>query len=221
MKKHLPAITDQEKRVAAALHFHEMASTSAAQMAIAAAKCGLELKAIKKDLGHGAFEQWFGAHLDRDGFRLRTAQKYMALADGLKGKVIKNAPGAFLELLDSAPSKLSEQQQRSLTKAVSKMTDGATLTELYRDFGIAKKPQGSGATGGKKDSKPEATAPTPPPPTPSTIPAGWDVQAHDLNSLLVEALTDGWWNDCTEERRRELLGNLTDAATQISATLKK
>lgn len=230
MTKNLPAIPDQDKRVASALRLHAAASASAAQMAIAAAKCGLELKAIKKDVGHGAFEAFFASEFATHGLSLRTAQKYMALADGLKGKALKNESGAFLKLLDAAPSTLSDKDQATLTKAVGKVTDGKALSELYQDFGIVKKPQGSGAKGGKPkaatttpegtseadaDAEPETDANT------SKIPAGWEERAYHLNQLLEEALTDGWWNDCTEAHRRTLHGNLVDAQARVAETLKE
>lgn len=211
--------------MASALRFHAAAHASAAQMAVAAAKCGLELKAIKKDVGHGAFEEFFAKHFAGHGLSLRTAQKYMALADGLKGKALKNESGAFLKLLDAAPSTLSEKDQATLTKAVAKVTDGRALSELYQDFGIAKKPQGSGAKGGNtRKAKGEAAAPeeaAAPAPAASEIPADVDPRAWKLNQLLEEALLDGWWNDCTAAFRRTLHGNLLDAQQRVSATLRK
>lgn len=224
MTKNLPALPDQDKRIAEALRLHQIVLASAAQMAVAAAKAGLEFKAIKKTLGHSNWEPFFQHHFAKS-ITLRTAQRYMALADGLKGKALKNDTGvSFLPLLEQAPSKLSEKDQEKLTKAVSKMTDGATLSELYQDFGIVKKPQGAGAKGGntRKPTETAATAdePTPAVETESKIPKGWEERAYRLNTLLVEALKDNWWNECNEEQRGELHGNLLDAQGRVAALLK-
>ncbi|MCX6953374.1 MAG: hypothetical protein NTV51_14575 [Verrucomicrobia bacterium] len=228
MTKNLPAIPDQEKRIASVLHLHQIVMAAASQMAVAAAKAGLEFKALKKEVGHGAWEEFYAKNF-ASTITLRTAQKYMALADGLKGKALKNeSAGSFLKLLECAPSALSKTEQATLTKAVAKATDGKALSDLYQDFGIVKKPQGSGAKGGNthKD-KPEATEPggdsttADTPPTASEIPANVDPRAWKLNQLLEEALLDGWWNDCPVEFRKTLHGNLVDAGTRVGATLKK
>lgn len=224
MPKNLPAISDQDKRVASVLHLHQIVMASASQMAVAAAKAGLEFKALKKEIGHGGWEEFYAKHFEAH-VTLRTAQKYMALADGLKGKVLKNeSGGSFLKLLDSAPSALSEKEQATLTKAVAKAMDGKQLSELYQDMGIVKKPQGSGAKGGDTSSKKkdgdagdEGDAPT----TASEIPPGVDPRAWQLNQLLEEALLDGWWNDCPAAFRATMHGNLTDATDRVAQTLKK
>ncbi len=227
MSKNLPAITDQEKRIASVLHLHQIVMASASQMAVAAAKAGLEFKALKKDVGHGPWEEFFAKNF-AGNISLRTTQRYMALADGLKGKALKNDTAvSFLKLLECAPSALSEKDQATLTKAVAKATDGKALSELYQDFGIAKKPQGSGAKGGNTRKAKEAGDTSSASETPETatqeseIPADVDPRAWKLNQLLEEALLDGWWNDCPESFRKTLHGNLTDAHTRVATTLKK
>lgn len=222
MPKNLPAIPDQDKRVASVLHLHQIVMASASQMAVAAAKAGLEFKALKKEIGHGGWEEFYAKHFESH-VTLRTAQRYMALADGLKGKVLKNDNGeSFLRLLDAAPSALSEKDQATLTKAVAKAMDGKQLSELYQDFGIVKKPQGSGAKGGDTSKKKDGDDETPAEPEgKSEIPADVDPRAWQLNQLLEEALLDGWWNDCPAAFRATLHGNLTDAAARVAITLKK
>ena len=218
MKKDLPAINNQEKRLASALHFHQLANASAAQMAVAAAKAGMELKAIKKDVGHGGWEEYFNLHLGKHGMNLRTAQRYMALADGLKGKALKNDSGTFLELLETAPSELKPADQEKLTKAVSKMTDGATLTELYMDMGIVKKPQGSGAKGGNtRKDKDEADETGPK--TAEELAAEKSMATVLLINLLKEALLDKPFNAATKKQRTELQGLLIDVTAAVKETL--
>ncbi len=217
MSKNSAIALIQETRIDALLRYHQTVMSAAAQMAVAAAKCGLEMKAIKKELGHGNWEPWFEANLASRGFSLRTGQRYMALADGLKGKLLKNDTGAVFELLDSAPSALTVKQQQTLTKAVSKAADGKTVSELYEIMGIAKKPQGSGAKGGntrKGDKEPtEAT-------NAEVLVAGQREQVKQLGALLAEYLTDRPWNVCDLAERQQLHGLLVDAAHAVKDTFK-
>jgi|GEM_PF-5026903 len=218
MTKNLPAITNEDKRVAAALHLHATATGAASQMAVAAAKCGLELKAIKKELGTGNWVPWFEAHLEKAGLTLRTGQRYMALADGLKGKALRNDNVSFLALLDSAPSKLSQAEQKTLTKEVSKITDGKALSELYQDFGISKKPQGAGAKGGKAKEKDDDTSESTED-AGEVAAAGNEAQTQQLIDLLTEGLADKWWNVCNTATRKKLHGLLVDVQAAVKETL--
>lgn len=215
--KNLPAIPDQDKRLAEVLRLHQIVLTSAAQMAVAAAKAGLEFKALKKDVGHGAWEEYFAQHFDGQGITLRTAQNYMRLADGLKSKALKNATGvSFLKLLDTAPSELSKDNQEKLTKAVAKMTDGASLTDLYKEMGIVKKAQGSGAKGGNThDDK------TPPKEmqTAEVVAEGNRASTRLLTTALEEALLDKPFHAATKADRKKLHGLLIDVAAAIKETL--
>jgi len=226
MTKLTPVLANQEQRVAAALKLHGDAQTSAAQMALAAVKCGLELIAIKKEVGHGNWDAFFAKHFAGHGLSDRTGRRYMALGSGIKGKVLKSATVADLKLLDSAPSSLSAKEQATLTKVVAKITDGKAMSELYQDYGIAKKPQGSGAKGGDtrrpEAAEGESTAETAAPePASGGMPINEDPRAWKLNQLLEEALLDGWWHDCTDQFRRTLHGNLLDATAKVAALLKK
>jgi hypothetical protein len=219
MPKNLPALPNQDKRLAEVLRLHSIINASAAQMAVAAAKCGLELKALKKEAGHGAWEDYFETHLARHGLSDRTARNYMRLADGLKGKALKSASVAVLELLDSAPSALKPAEQEKLTKAVAKMTDGATLSELYQEMGIAKKPQGSAAKGGKlkKGDKDDDESEEPV----MTEAEGRRLRVTALITTLTEAIADEPWNAGTVDQRSELHGLLVDCAAKVGSTLKK
>jgi hypothetical protein len=216
MTKQLPALRDQEARVAAALKFHHSAQASAAQMAVAAAKCGLELKAIKRECGHGGWEPFFESHFAGEGLSLRTAQRYIALADGLKSKALKNDTVSFLPLLDTAPSALTQAQQKTLTKEVGKLTDGATLSDLYQDFGIVKKPQGSGAKGGAKAGSEEEA---PPADSAEVLLEGKKAQTEQLIALLTEALTDRPFNATDKKTRKKLHGLLVDVQSAVKETL--
>lgn len=222
MTKKLPALPNQDKRLTEALRFHQLAQASAAQMAVAAAKCGLELAALKKEIGHGGWEEFFAKHFAKHGLQLRTAQKYMALAEGLKGKALKNEARSYLPLLECAPSELKKADQEKLTKAVAKMTDGATLSELYQEMGIVKKPQGAGAKGGNTRSPlPSGASPEPAgkPSNAEVIAEGHRTRVRDLITTLTEALADTPWNAADKGAREELHGLLVDVAAAVKKTL--
>jgi len=217
-KSNTLVVTNQDQRLASALRYHELAGASAAQMAVAAGMAGLELRSLKKDVGHGPWEDWFEANF-AGKMSLRTAQRYMALADGLKGKTLKNDTVSFLPLLDSAPSKLSEPERKKLEKVITKSADGATVSELYEEFGIVKRPRGAGAKGGNKtkkgDPKPKDMT------TAEVVAEGHRAIVDTLITTLTELLADTPWNAATREKREELHGLLVDAATAVNKTLKK
>ncbi len=202
--------------MASALQFHHSAHASAAQMAIAAAKCGLELKALKKECGHGIWEEFFARNFAQHGMTIRTAQRYIGLADGLKGKALKNDTGSFLALLDSPPSKLTQAESQKLTKEMGKVTDGATLSELYQDFGIVKKPQGSGAKGGARvkgdEDGPQLS-------DEEILIEGRKVQTQQLIDMLTEGLSVQFWNVCDVGTRKKLHGALVDAQSLVKESL--
>ena len=215
------ATTSQSKRVAEALRLHQIVLTSASQMAVAAALAGLEFVALKKEVGHGKWEGFFDQNFG-EKVGLRTAQKYMALADGLKGKALKHgAGGSFLPLLEAAPSDLTKADQERLAKAVAKATDGKALGELYQDFGIAKKPQGSGAKGGNTRTL-KSTATTTPAPEVSEAEAQATLlrgKTERFTALLDEALLDKPWHAAPTAQRKKLYGLLVDLTAAVKETL--
>ena len=78
--------------VSLALRYHGNAETAFRQGAMYAALCGLELQHLKHEAGHG---KWLDFCQENFGDRLsdRLAQKYMAVAEGLKLKAQRAADG--------------------------------------------------------------------------------------------------------------------------------
>ena len=99
MKKTL-AIFDLKKSLALILGYHRWTKTAAAQMCVGAVLCGMELQRMKKQAGHGnweeAFEDYFKGK-EWEGFTLRTAQNYMRAADGVKTRALKNETVSFCQ----------------------------------------------------------------------------------------------------------------------------
>lgn len=145
MSKQLPTPVIQQTSIDAVNRYHRAAKNSAAQMAVYAVLAGLELAKIKEALPHGTFTEFVERQLE---INERTAQRYIRLADGVKNKALKTDTVSVLALLDSAPSDLTPAKAEQLQKLVHKVTDGAGVSQLYQEFGIAKVPQGSATTGG-------------------------------------------------------------------------
>lgn len=105
---------------------------------------GLQLKAEKKKLRQGEWEPFVQTRCE---FTARSAHRFIGLGEGVKARLLKSDTVSDLKLLETAPADLSPADQATLLAAVSKITDGETITELYRDFGIVKLPQGAGLRG--------------------------------------------------------------------------
>lgn len=122
-----------------ALHnyYHRSAQAAAAQAAHFAVLCGLELARLKVELSHVTnWQQWVGANCE---FSYETGQRYIRVAEGIKGKALKSAQSAeAIALLETAPSKLDSKGRATLVQTVGKVTEGDTLRQLYLDFGIIK-----------------------------------------------------------------------------------
>jgi len=105
---------------------------SAEKLAVfCAVKIGAELLALKEELPHGRFAERVEKIFP---FTMRTATKYMQLADQLQAKLLaKSEPGSDLK---NEPGSLLALPESTIRAAV----EGKTLTQLYFDFGIVKRP---------------------------------------------------------------------------------
>lgn len=133
--------------------YHRCAQTAAAQATGYAILCGLELSRIRMalakpggrpkklpDVDRGVsvgWEDWVKSNCE---FGTDTARKYIAVSEGVKGKLAQIGVARSLGgLLDLAPSAMDAAGRDQLLKTVSKVTDGQSLSQLYLDFGITKK----------------------------------------------------------------------------------
>jgi hypothetical protein len=139
--------------------YHRNAMFSTAQAACWIVMAGAELRRCKKTMKHGGWEKWVETHCE---FSDRTAQKYMQLAEHVKDKALRDSSkanaGSFLELLEKPAATLTEGEQLTLLKAVHGLTDGATVSELYEDFGIVKRMKDRGGKRTKGGDTEELTA---------------------------------------------------------------
>ena len=83
------------------------------------------------------------------GISDETARRWMAMAEGIKARWKKLAPQARLRALMSVPpTQWTDADTKLIEDSLHKVSDGATQLEFMRELGLAKKPQGAGATGG-------------------------------------------------------------------------
>lgn len=77
-----------------------------------------------------------------------TARRWMISAEGVRARWKKNPPQERLrELMRMPVSDWNEADTELVFKSLAKAIDGATMVEFMRELGLAKKPQGAGATG--------------------------------------------------------------------------
>lgn len=133
-----------------ALHnqYHRCAQAAAGMATGYAILCGLELQKIRSEVAKpgkrsdlttalsGGWESWVEENCE---FSIKTAQRYMAVAEGIKGRLLQTELSKSLAIMcNVAPSALTDGNRAKLLKSVSKVTEGQTLQQLYMDFGITK-----------------------------------------------------------------------------------
>ena len=136
------------------VRWHMVARNCAQAAVMAALLCGAEICRAKGLLPHGSFESWCGLRLP--GLPKRTRARYMKLAQDIQERVRlvdegKSVTVALLrtdlESSDRAalgqgilpdPRDLQRAEDSELGRVVHEITDGKTLSELYRAYGILK-----------------------------------------------------------------------------------
>ena len=92
---------------------------------------------------------------DEAGISRITAWKWMEMAKACRPRLKKlDGTDRLKALLELHPSQWSQDDTHLLSEAVHKITDGKTQLEFMWELGVAKKPQGSGATGGAREHPP-------------------------------------------------------------------
>lgn len=136
----------------------------ASQIALACqVMLGLELIAIRESVGEtrgrrGGAETFEDVAKQEIGLGRSTIFKIMAMAEACVPRLRKHS--AALRGFDPFSQPLSAMpanQMAALSDAVHKLTDGLTQTDFLVELGLAKAPQGSGATGGYRGRKPPAS----------------------------------------------------------------
>jgi hypothetical protein len=97
---------------------------------------GMELLALKNELGHGQFTSTFAEKIERPRFGYRTAARFMKVAEVIR---VKLASGSSMKLGEAlamalAPSAMTDAERKELLKRVGDATQGKTMQQLMLDF---------------------------------------------------------------------------------------
>jgi hypothetical protein len=103
-------------------------------MASGAVMIGLELLALKSDLGYGEFGRVFAERIERPRFSSRTAHVYMQAADKVRVNLLRAGAEGIAEVFDVAPSAMSMANRNKLVSAVGSLLSGKTLSNLLLDL---------------------------------------------------------------------------------------
>jgi len=105
--------------------------------------CGLELTALKKQVGHGKWLGFFEDNLEGERFSYRTSARYMAVAKAAKAKFAKLGNFDETRLL-AAPSEMQEADLDAIRAAIADMTDATSWQQIMLDLGLVRqeKPRG-------------------------------------------------------------------------------
>lgn len=143
---------DIRGRIATINDYHQSACAAMRDAAAYAVMAGLELIAAKSTLPHGSWDSWVNTNCE---FNIRTAQRYMGLAERL------TAVGALKRALAGCPGGQVQTKgdRAAVLAAVGELTNGHELQQLYFDYGILReaKPTGGTREGAGRPSKAEQT----------------------------------------------------------------
>lgn len=97
---------------------------------------GMELLALKKELGHGQFKTTFAEKLERPRFAYRTAVRFMKVAEMLRVKLAAGASVKLGEVLGMAlaPSAMGDKERAELAARIGETCEGRTMQQLMLDF---------------------------------------------------------------------------------------
>ena len=144
----LVTIPDLQQLAKEIEYCHRQAKTHATITIIYALRCGFYCHHAKAQLPHGQFQKW--AEENITGITKKTRENYMNLYIKLKSETVsllknddlKNAPSAFLDLIES-PGFMAQIQDpdwiAKLSNQVLEIFNGASITELYSQYGIIKR----------------------------------------------------------------------------------
>lgn len=223
MSKNLPAVrpavaltlSEEFSQARTYLHAAKLAmAQSAAFMVLAGAELERLFKTTNRQQGRHLSrvkgENWDELCQRELGISESTAWRYREMFKAAKKRVpLLNAA----QLLDTPLRDLPELKQAQLLEAVQKVTDGETPRQLMMEWGITKKPQGSGATGGKREGAGRKATDA------EIVAEGHKAAVGILITLLDEALRDKPWNACEETTRKRLHGLLIDVNQEVKETL--
>jgi len=99
-------------------------------MATGAALIGMELLALKKAAGNKEFEKMFAERIERPRFGMRTAFRYMSVAEQARVGLLRAGYQELNDVFDMPPSDMPMEKRQMLSKALGDMLGGKTLSNL-------------------------------------------------------------------------------------------
>jgi hypothetical protein len=165
------------------------------QHATGAVLIGLELLALKDQLGHGEFKDVFEKQIERPRFSIRSAQRYMSDANRIRRKLIKGDAVSLAGILNISPSALPMAQQAKLQAIIADAVGNRSLSGLRGALGNDKPKQiadGKGPATGK-EAELEAHA------------AVWNDLCKRLTDMAVHKKTWKFLNVDTRRIVREMI----------------
>lgn len=203
---------------------HDAAQQHAEHSVFCAAAAGAVAHMAKAALPHGQFGKWKDRLAEERGISVRTVENYMGLAIGLRDRMLsqpKTKCVSFLlpdhagasEALDSKqsalaalamldPSKAMDLHAEALREAVSEIANGASLTQLYFDWGIVRKPAAA--------APPAAGAGRPKVTMEMRRLAAQEWWQEEIGRLRSEGLDRKTWALCEPWLVAQITGTLTD-----------
>jgi hypothetical protein len=112
--------------------------------------CGVELLALKAQVGHAKWSGFFEENLAARGFSERSALRYMEAAKVARRRLTAAGNGPLAML---GPDGLAGADGAALREALSDTTDATTWEQLWMDFGLmrAARPRGGARAAGAKE----------------------------------------------------------------------
>lgn len=178
---------------------------------VSAIMVGVLLSHAKENFVHGDFQQWIKGKLPHISYA--TANRYRKLAEGIRdNEKLRRATFDFDRLLQ-LPF-LPDDEQAKLLSKVEKLTDGKSLTQLYFDFDVVKKPDPKGgarisAPGG--DDKPAKVRQ----PTLEELTAAAKQRWKIIVAKVSEAHGEGNYALIPEDQRQAILATLYEVTNAI------
>jgi hypothetical protein len=128
---------DSAERLRRVLRCRTSIERNLKETAVDVVMVGLDLIALKKQVGHGHWADVLGKYLEPAGITERHAQRYMQVADGARKVIARQAQVDPSRLL-AAPRDLPADEMDRLQDAVAEATDAKTWKELLEDFGMSR-----------------------------------------------------------------------------------
>lgn len=195
-----------QARVDRVLSLNDQIAGAMRTFAVNVVVCGLELLALKKEVGHGKWLAFFNENLITKGLSDRSANNYMAVAEAFRRKSATRC-GFEVKQLSAGTSEISPEQFDAIKAAMEDMTDATTWHQLLLDFGLMRDPKPKGG------ARPRA----------ERLPTSDELLAQTAHELFVQhinaliALTEkGEHMRLTLKQTTDLIGGLKDVRTKLA-----